>query len=283
VLDDVIRFLICPVCGAALRHRGSALACPRGHSFDVARQGYVNLLAGGAGHRDADTPAMVGARERFLAAGHYAVLAGRIAALGRQAVSRVAGDACVLDAGAGTGYYLAAVLGSGPGIGGIALDASKHAARRAARAHPRIGAVVADAWQRFPVRTGAAGVALVVFAPRNPPELHRVLNGRGRLIVVAPGPRHLQEVTGPLGLLRIAGDKDERLSAQLGRFFRKTGQEAVERRLHLGEADLRSLVLMGPSAWHVPPQEADRRIGRLGGAAEVTAAFTVFSYRPVSR
>ncbi len=281
MLDDVIRFLICPVCGDALRHRGPAVTCPSGHTFDVARQGYVNLLTGGARHHDADTAAMIGARERFLAAGHYAGLAGRVAALSRQAVPEAGGDACVLDAGAGTGYYLAGVLGSGPAIPGIALDASKHAARRAARAHPRIGAVVADTWQRFPVRSGAAGVALVVFAPRNPPELHRVLNGRGRLIVVTPARRHLQEVTEPLGLLRIAGDKPERLSAQLGRFFRKTGQEVVEQRLHLGEADLRSLVMMGPSARHVPPQEADRRIARLGGAADVTAAFSIASYTPL--
>jgi 23S rRNA (guanine745-N1)-methyltransferase len=283
VLDDVIRFLSCPVCGEALRHRGSALGCPGGHSFDVARQGYVNLLPGGARHRDAGTPAMAAARERFLAAGHYAVLADRVAALSHEALSEVPGDACVLDAGAGTGYYLAAVLGNCPGIGGIALDASKYAARRAARAHPRIGAVVADTWQRLPVRSGAAGVTLVVFAPRNPPELHRVLDGRGRLIIVTPGPRHLQEVTEPLGLLRVAGDKDERLAAQLDRFFRKTGQEVVEQRLRLAEADLRSLVMMGPSAWHVPAQEADRRIGRLGGAADVTAAFTVSGYQPVSR
>lgn len=241
----------------------------------------MNLLTGGARHHDADTPAMVGAREQFLAAGHYAALARRVAALSSEAVAEAAGDACVLDVGAGTGYYLGAVLRGGAGVPGLAIDASKHAARRAARAHPRIGAVVADAWQRFPVRPGAAGVALVVFAPRNPPELHRVLKGDGRLLVVTPGRRHLQEITGPLGLLRVPGDKDERLSTQLERFFRKTGQEALEMRMCLGAADLRSLILMGPSAWHVPPREADRRIGGLGGSADVTAAFRIAAYQPL--
>lgn len=281
MLDDVIRFLSCPSCGESLRRRGSALVCQRGHSFDVARQGYVNLLTGGARRREADTPAMVAAREQFLAAGHYAVLARRLAALSREAIAQVAGDACVLDVGAGTGYYLSAVLRDGAAAPGLAIDASKHAARRAARAHPRAGAVVADAWQRFPVRPGAAGVALVVFAPRNPPELHRVVKAGGRLIVVTPARHHLQEITEPLSLLSVPGDKDERLSAQLERFFRKTGQEALQRRVHLTAAGLRALALMGPSAWHVPPAEADRRIGRMGGEADVTAAFTITAYQPL--
>jgi 23S rRNA (guanine745-N1)-methyltransferase len=283
VLADVTHFLRCPVCRGSFRHGGSALVCSSGHGFDIARQGYVNLLTGGAAHRDADTPAMVDARDRFLAGGHYAPLADVLAERSRQVISELAGDVCVLDAGAGTGYYLARVLDACAGPPGIALDRSKHAARRAARAHARTGAVVADVWERFPVRSGAAGVALVVFAPRNPPELHRVLNGRGRLIVVTPAPAHLQEITGPLGLLRVDENKAELLSARLEPLFAPAGRQTLERRLRLGEAALRALAMMGPSAWHTSPEELDERIDGLGGAADVTTAFTISAYRPLSR
>jgi 23S rRNA (guanine745-N1)-methyltransferase len=281
MLSDVTRFLRCPVCRAAFRHGGPALLCSNGHGFDIARQGYVNLLTGRPGHRDVDTPAMVGARDRFLTNGHFGALADLLAVRSREAISELADDACVLDVGAGTGYYLARVLGSCAGRPGIALDASKHAARRAARAHGRVGAVVADAWQQIPTRSGAAGVALVVFAPRNAPELHRVLNGRGRLLVVTPAPRHLQEIREPLGLLGIGDDKNERLSAQLKPFFVLTGRETVERRLRLGKTDVRSLVMMGPNAWHITPDELDQRTGQLAAATGVTASFTVSSYEPI--
>lgn len=281
MLADVTHFLRCPVCRGAFRHGGSALVCTSGHGFDIARQGYVNLLTGGAGHHDADTPAMVDARDRFLAGGHYAPLAGALAERSRQVVSELAGGACVLDVGAGTGYYLARVLDACAGLPGIALDASKHAARRAARAHPRIGAVVADVWQQLPLRSGAAGAVLVVFAPRNPPELHRVLNGRGQLIVVTPAPHHLHEVIEPLGLLRIDENKAGRLSARLDPLFAPAGQQTLERRLRLRASSLRALAMMGPSAWHTSPEELDGRIEGLGGAADVTAAFTISAYRPL--
>jgi len=70
VLDEVLRFLICPRCGASLARDGGSLRCPAGHVFDVARQGYVSLLPAGQKGISGDTAAMVLARESFLAAGH---------------------------------------------------------------------------------------------------------------------------------------------------------------------------------------------------------------------
>ncbi|MEV4454854.1 putative RNA methyltransferase, partial [Microbispora sp. NPDC049633] len=74
MLADVIDHLVCPACGTAIHLADGSVRCARGHSFDVARQGYVNMLTRPAG--TADTPAMVAARARFLEAGHYAPLAG---------------------------------------------------------------------------------------------------------------------------------------------------------------------------------------------------------------
>ena len=109
MLRDVSDLLACPVCGRGFTLRPLALRCASGHSFDIARQGYVNLLPGGARPGTADTMEMVAARQAFLAAGHYAPLAGAIADLAAATVP--AGPRpCVLDAGSGPGYYLAAVL-----------------------------------------------------------------------------------------------------------------------------------------------------------------------------
>ena len=131
--------LACPVCHADLDRIGSAWRCAHGHSFDVARQGYVNLATEGAA--GGDDAAMVAARTEFLSGGWYDPLTRRC---GDALAEAPAG--AVADLGAGTGHHLAAVVGDRDGV---ALDASAYAARRAARAHPRVGAVVADAWARY--------------------------------------------------------------------------------------------------------------------------------------
>ena len=74
MLADVVEHLICPVCRGHLELQRNALQCPAGHSFDIARQGYANLLSGDVKPGTADTPEMVRARDAFLSAGHFAPL-----------------------------------------------------------------------------------------------------------------------------------------------------------------------------------------------------------------
>jgi 23S rRNA (guanine745-N1)-methyltransferase len=123
VLADVLPYLACPHCGAGLTLDGQ-VRCARGHGFDVARQGYVNLLSGKASV-SGDSAEMVAARAAFLDAGHYAPI--------MRAVAAAAGPAtgCVADLGAGTGHYLAAVLDAAAAdraAGGGAGGAVEHTA-----------------------------------------------------------------------------------------------------------------------------------------------------------
>lgn len=275
MLADVVPYLRCPVCAGDLSLAGGSLRCAAGHAFDVARQGYANLLTGRAHTGTADTPAMVAARADFLERGHFAPLAELIAGL---AAGSAPADGCVLDAGAGTGYHLRAVLDRLPGHAGVALDVSKHALRRAARCHPRAGAVVWDVWRPLPVRDGAVSVLLDVFAPRNGAEFHRVLRPDGVLIVVTPGARHLGELVGPLGLLSVDGRKPGRVAASLGGRFAATGTRRLELPLRLTHADVAAVVAMGPSARHVDPRELEERVARLPEPVPVTAAFEVRAF-----
>ncbi|MDK6455141.1 methyltransferase domain-containing protein, partial [Escherichia coli] len=81
----------------------------------------------------------------------------------------------ILEVGAGTGYYLSHTLDSVVGARGVGLDISVPAAKYLAKAHPRIGSIVADVWQQLPIATGSIHAMTVVFAPRNPAEFARVL------------------------------------------------------------------------------------------------------------
>jgi 23S rRNA (guanine745-N1)-methyltransferase len=266
VISDVLSWLSCPHCATALIAEaapGSRLLCEEGHAFDVARPGYVSLLAGSGAAGTADTAAMVADRAAFLDAGHYAGIADLVAELAREADAKVPQDsadgACVVDLGAGTGYYLARVLDALDAGDrhrpGIALDISKHAARHAAKAHPRIGAVVADAWAGLPVRGHAASVLLNVFAPRNPHEMRRVLHPDGRAIVVVPEPGHLRELIEEYGLLAVDDRKPERLRAQFADRFHIEREHLFEQRLALTADEVAQVIGMGPNAWHAGAEQ----------------------------
>ena len=265
MIDAALPYLRCPVCDDTLAPGPArTLRCPRGHAFDVARQGYVNLTRGRMPH-EGDSAAMVEARAVFLAAGHYAFIADALAA--------VAGDGLVLDAGTGTGYYLAHVLDRRPAAAGLGLDVSKPALRRAARAHPRAGAALADLWQRLPVADAAAGLILNVFAPRNGPEFRRVLRPDGVLVVVTPAADHLRELIASHGLIRVDPDKAGRVAESLGGRFATEGVTTCRRTLELDATELRTLVGMTPSARHTALDDLP------AGRTTVTAAVDVTTYR----
>jgi 23S rRNA (guanine745-N1)-methyltransferase len=253
--NTVVQYLRCPICARELAEAGGSLRCPLGHSFDIARQGYVNLAAGRVTH-PGDTAQMVAARAEFLAAGHYDFISGALA-------SAAPAAELVVDAGAGTGHHLAAVLDASPGAVGLALDISKPAVRRAARVHPRAAAALCDTWRRLPLADGAAGVLLDVFAPRNGAEFRRVLRRDGILLVVTPTGEHLAELIGPLGLLNVDAD-----------------QRRLDRTLHLSHADVRTLVGMGPSAWHADPDVLADRIARLPTPVAITASVHLRRFTP---
>jgi SAM-dependent methyltransferase len=254
VIDDVLNRLSCPHCATELHRVQNQLRCEEGHEFDIARQGYVSLLRGGQHTGTADTPEMVAARAAFLGEGHYAGIAELVSDLAAAVLKGAPADACVVDLGGGTGYYLASVLtaaeADGSAATGLALDVSKHAARRAARAHPRIGSVVADAWRGLPVRGRAASVLLNVFAPRNPHEMRRILHPDGRAIVVVPEPDHLRELIAEFGLLSVDGRKRERITAQFADRLVIESEHPYRSMLRLTRPQVAAVIGMGPNAWH---------------------------------
>lgn len=265
-----------------LEARERTLRCPGGHSFDVARQGYVSLFAGAGRIGEADTAAMVEAREAFLRAGHYGRVSDALAAEARagQAVAARAAAAAgaIVDLGAGSGHHLARALDALPDRAGLAVDASPAALRRAARAHPRAAAVGADVWRELPLRDGVAALILSVFAPRNPSEMARVLAPGGSLLAVTPTTRHLFELVGPLGLLSVPEDKADRLDAQLGSHFELTERRTVEHAMFLNREEAAQLVGMGPSAWHVDERAVEERLTSLPDPLTVTASVTMSRY-----
>ena len=278
MLAEVVRCLRCPVCGEGFPPAVGGLRCARGHSFNQARQGYVDLTAGPVRH-EGDGAEMVAARADFLAGGHYGFISAGLA----QAAS--VGPGLVVDVGAGTGAHLAAVLDARPHSHGLAVDVSRYALRRAARCHPRAAAVRADAWSGLPLADRSVSLLLDVFAPRQGAEFARVLRPDGLLLVVTPEPDHLTELVTALDLLRVDPSKEDRLAAGLSRWFRQESSTVLRQRLWLQQAAIRAVVGMGPSAWHVPAEELSSRVAALPAPAGVTASVRlgVYSVAPEGR
>ena len=277
---EVLDLLRCPLCERVFTADSGSLRCATGHQFDLARQGYLNLL-GTAPPQHADTGPMVAARERFLAAGGYAAIAQALVGAARDGLLALRGTApsapALLEAGSGSGYYTAALL---TGLGGraVALDISVAAARRAARAHRRAAAVVADVWGRLPVAPDCMDVVASVFAPRNPAEFARVLRPDGVLVVVTPLPQHLQELRDDLGLLRVEPAKQERLASSLAADFSPVGEVAVDYPVAWSPAEVVDLVAMGPNAFHLDPAEVAARTAGLADPVRTRVAVAVSTW-----
>ncbi len=230
------------MCRQGFSLSGSSLICPSRHTYDIARQGYVNLL-GRPAPVNADTADMVAARDRFLSSGHYRPITDDVAAALPEAHRLV-------EVGAGTGHHLAGVLKQLPKAHGLAVDVSVPASRRAARAHPRMASVVADTWDSLPLADASVDAVLCIFAPRNLAEFARVLSGRGTLVVVLPHSDHLSELRHSHGLLEVGEAKLEKLKHAAHGHFDIVSTATIAHDIELTEPQATDLVAMGPNAFH---------------------------------
>ena len=248
------RLLRCPICRLGLDARAGALACPNRHSFDLAREGYVNLLPGSR-RRPADGgdhPEQLRHRSAFLDAGHFDFITAEIAERLRDAGAMSAGSGLqVLDAGCGTGHHLASIAKAlGAGTTTLGLDISAAAARMAARRRPDIAFAVADLWADWPLHDASIDVVLNIFAPRNFAETARVLRPGGWLALVYPEANHLIELRRRYRLLGQHGEKARRYRDAASRTIDPAAITRIVRRTTLAPDAVRDIVLMGPNARH---------------------------------
>jgi len=240
----------CPVCGSDLEQIDRALQCPKRHSFDLAKSGYVNLLIarGRPLSEGGDTALQLTHRDAFLAKGHFESIADTIA----KSLPIRPGGCAILDAGCGSAHHLRrvaerlAAAGHDPACSGI--DISKDAASHAARRNPEMAFAVADIWQKWPVRNACADLVLSIFAPKNFPEAARVLRPDGMLAVAYPGPDHLIELRQAFGLLDQREGKQAEYAAAMEQHLDKPVHRHLRSQVQLDHDDIRNAILMGPNA-----------------------------------
>ncbi len=186
--------LLCPVrnCRTALVRQDRRLLCARGHSFDVARSGYINLLQPQErrSNQPGDTVAAVAARRRLHDRGATGPLLHGIAEIIAASSSDI-----VLDVGCGDGFYLG-TLARQMGFGAHGVDISVPAIDAAARRYPGCEWIVANADRFLPYADRSFSIVLSITARMNPSEFRRVLREDGRFLVALPAPDDLVELRG---------------------------------------------------------------------------------------
>lgn len=262
--------LICPICQLPLAQEGRSLRCGRGHSFDVARQGYVNLLPVQQKRslHPGDTREQVLSRRAFLESGAYTPIVEAVCA----AAAGHAGP--ILDVGCGEGYYAVRVANSiGAELTG--LDISKEAVRCAAARYKGHRWVCGTA-AHLPIPDGSVGVLMSMFALTVPGEFRRVLKKDGIFIQVLAAQDHLMGLKSIIYPEILLKDKD---SVPTLEGFELISSTPVRFEFTAEGEQITNLLSMTPHFWRISMDGA-KRLKETTTLTD-TASCVVNVYRPL--
>lgn len=260
----------CPKCDNALVQEGNSARCALGHSYDFAKEGYINLLLSATGGTHGDAKGMVEARRRFLETGAYAPLREKIATLVRAYLPK---GGTLLDAGCGEGYYTQAMAEAVDACGRVvAFDISKEAVRRTAKRCRTVDCAVASAYA-VPLLAGSVDLLTEIFSPFAKEEFCRLLKEDGIFLMVIPEREHLYALK---EAIYDTPYKNEPASTALDG-FRLLENVELQYSLTVENAALRDLFYMTPYAYRTDA-EGRKRVEELSSLT-TQAHFRILVYQ----
>ena len=261
---------ICPLCRRPLTPGEKVWRCEKNHSFDVAREGYVNLLP--VQHKKSRDPGddaqMVTARHEFLQAGHYQPLRDAVVAL--LAPLQLSS---LLDIGCGEGYYTGAFTAAAASVTG--LDIARFAVRLAAKRHADVTWLVGSG-ALLPQADASVDLVSNLFTQLHVDEMRRVLKPGGYALVVTPAPDHLWSVREQL-FDQVRAHDPSKFLTNFASGFELLSQQQLRFALNLTAPDMQRLLQMTPYAWTAPPERRAALIAR--GDSCTQAAMTMLLFR----
>lgn len=228
--------LICPNCKYPLKHMDKSFVCSNNHCFDVAKEGYVNLLLPNQkkSKQPGDDKLMINARHNFLEKGYYSTLRQELMDRLNQIKFKV-----LLDAGCGTGYYTKNINNEKLDV--IGVDISKDAIQTASKSNKENTYVVASIFS-LPIKDKSVDVVLSVFAPKPEIEFERVLKNDGVVVEVIPGKDHLKE----LKKVVYQDDFKENQEKQSFNNFKLLESKRITYKCNIAKEDIVELLKMTP-------------------------------------
>ncbi|UDM38536.1 methyltransferase domain-containing protein [Acinetobacter haemolyticus] len=265
-----MNLLMCPVCHEVLKLTGKTWHCVNNHSYDVAKQGYVNLHVVQHKHskNPGDTPESVQARRAFLSAGFYAPL--------QQAVVEKICELRIenlLDIGCGEGYYTSAMQAEV--LQCVGVDIAKNAVQVAAKLNKNVTWVVGTG-ATLPVLDASIDLCTSLFSPIPKQEILRVLKPHACLMVVTPAEEHLYAMREAL-FEEVNPHEPHKFVTQLEDAFELVEESVVDAPLTLSQTDLKHLIAMTPYAYKAKPER--RQVLEQKDQFELKAQFQIYLFK----
>jgi 23S rRNA (guanine745-N1)-methyltransferase len=264
----------CPLCHHPLSLQQRQWGCANNHQFDIAKEGYVNLLPVQHKHsrQPGDSQEMMVARRAFLDQGYYQPLRNKLVMLLDNVLPESA--EALLDIGCGEGYYtssFASQLTRHTQLQVYGLDVAKIAIRYAAKRYPEVQFCVASS-HRLPFADNSLDAVVRIYAPCQGAELKRVVKPGGYLLTVSPAPRHLYQLKEIIySQVQLHPCLDEHIEGfscqeqlQLGYDMTLPAQQAVD------------LLQMTPFAWRASPQTKQQLLAQTHFSCEVDFAIRLY-------
>ena len=265
-----MNLLMCPVCRKALLLTDRTWRCESNHSYDVAKQGYVNLHVVQHKHskNPGDTPESVQARRAFLAAGFYEPLQNAVVEIIRKL--RIEN---LLDIGCGEGYYTNAMQAEVMQCVGV--DIAKNAVQVAAKLNNEITWVVGTG-ATLPVLDESINMCTSLFSPIPKEEILRVLKPESYLMVVTPGVDHLYAMREAL-FEEVKPHDPNKFVEQLSDVFELVESSVVDAPFELKQEELKSLIAMTPYAYKAKPER--REVLEQVSSFKLKAQFQIYLFK----
>ncbi|MFL1732007.1 putative RNA methyltransferase [Moraxella oculi] len=272
--------LTCPICHTLLTLQDKTYICQNRHSYDISRDGYVNLhvVQHKNSHHAGDTPKSVQARRRFLSNGHYQPLRDKIATIIKDLSPKT-----ILDIGCGEGYYTQHLAGDGRHV--IGLDIAKVAIIAAAKAHKRQAYFGNVSWvvgtgKVLPVADGSMDICTSFFSPLPKAEMLRALQAKGHLLVATPAPNHLHAMRAKLFNV-VKQHNPKKFIAELSPEFTLIDEWHVNAPMMLDQQSLNDLIDMTPYTYKAKLEH--KTALKSQDSFQVNAQFCVYLFKKSSQ
>ncbi len=242
---------ICPIDALSITEYNGVLRCENGHTFDLAREGYCNLLLvqQKASSDPGDSNEMVMARRRFLEAGFYSPLAEKVALIVNECSQNRNGFR-VLDAGSGEGYYLRQLQNKNPKLELIGIDISKHAVKAAAKLNQQISWAVASN-KNLPLQAQSIDLILCMFGFPVWSSFSKLQKNQDHVLLVDPAENHLIELR-KIIYPNVTNTAISSIEAALQHGYRLVKEEPLQFSIHLNnQQQINDLLSMTPHAYRI--------------------------------
>ena len=264
---------ICPLCQSQFTQIHNTQVCENNHHFDIAKEGYLNLLPvqSKSSKNPGDNQEMMMARRAFLNTAGYLPLAEKVAAISQQYLAERAATT-ILDLGCGEGYYTDIIKKTLPDSNVCGIDISKVAIRYAAKRYKEIDFCVASAYQ-VPLADDSLDLIIRIYAPSKAQELLRLIKQKCYLITVTPAPRHLYQLREVI--YEQVNDHKEENEAVVG--FSKIEQINLSYALEITHSQqLKDLINMTPFAWKFTPEKYNELLSQPNWTVECDFNIEIF-------